>query len=195
MGSHSGPSADPHARRIHADAELVEHLDADGAVIEIVSRARMRRERLRHRCTYIVVQRSSGAVVVHRRALWKDIYPGWWDLCFGGVSAVGEHWVAAARRELFEEAGLSGVPLWPLGEGRYEADDGSIIGQVYLVSSDTAVRANDAEVIAFEEVSLDELEQWAQHHQICADSRALVLPRLLELRDRGSEAGGGFIKT
>ncbi|MCB0972291.1 MAG: hypothetical protein KDA97_12360, partial [Acidimicrobiales bacterium] len=70
-------------RRAAADAEQVEVVDLDGTVVDVVSRARMRRERLRHRCTYVVVVDSDERLVVHRRAEWKDVWPGRWDVAFG----------------------------------------------------------------------------------------------------------------
>ena len=64
----------------------------------------MRRTGARHRATYVIVRTSDGGVVVHRRADWKDVCPGYWDLCFGGVVDAGEDWDVAAARELAEQA-------------------------------------------------------------------------------------------
>ena len=69
-----------------------------------------------------VVVRSTvaGDVLVHRRAGWKDLWPGYWDLAVGGVVGVGEPWPAAARRELAEELGVEVVELFELGGFSYE---------------------------------------------------------------------------
>ena len=76
-----------------ADDELVDLVDEDDNVVEVVTRAEMRArgERARHRACYVAVLTSSDELVVHRRADWKDVYPGYWDVCFGGVlrSALG----------------------------------------------------------------------------------------------------------
>ena len=87
-------------------AELVEEVDERGRVVRVVTRATMRAENLRHRNIGVVVRRPTGAVVVHRRADWKDVHPSLWDIVFGGVPAVGEDDADAAVRELAEEAGL-----------------------------------------------------------------------------------------
>ena len=86
-----------------ADSERVEHVSVTGEVIEVVTRSELRRRRLRHRCTYIAVVTTDRRIVVHRRADWKDVFPGYWDLCFGGICGVGEPWLPAAQRELLEE--------------------------------------------------------------------------------------------
>ena len=96
--------------------ELVDWVGEDDSVLAVVSRERMRRERLLHRAVFVAVLDGSDRVVVHRRAAWKDVWPSAWDVCFGGVVAAGESWDEAARRELAEEAGLEGVEPVPMGE-------------------------------------------------------------------------------
>ncbi len=160
--------------------ELVEHVALDGSVIEVVSRAQVRAETLRHRCTYVFVLRSSGRLVVHRRAEWKSIYPGWWDVCFGGICGVGEDWLPAAQRELSEEAGVSGETLHEIGEVSYEEADGRVLGRAFVVVTDAAVEAVDGEVVELDEIDLDELGAWLADRHVCMDSRHAVLPLFLE---------------
>ncbi len=105
-------------------------------VIDQVPRSVMRREHLRHRAVYVVVTTSSDEIVVHRRAEWKDVYPGAWDLCFGGVLAAGEDWADAARRELAEEAGIEGE-LRALGRsGAFDEGGMHVVGRVFAVAHD-----------------------------------------------------------
>ena len=115
--------------------ELVEVVGLDGAVQRIVTRAEMRRDRLRHRCTYLVVVDAADRVVVHRRAAWKDVWPGAWDLAFGGVVTGGEEWADAAARELAEEAGIT-APIEEVGGGTYDDADVSLLGRMYRVRHD-----------------------------------------------------------
>ena len=80
-----------------AASELVDVVDPDGRVLEVVTRAEMRRRRLRHRTVFeAVVDPDDRRLLVHRRADWKDTAPGWWDIAFGGVVAAGEGWDDAA---------------------------------------------------------------------------------------------------
>lgn len=158
--------------------ELVDHVDADGNVLGVVSRGEMRARTLRHRCTYVFVIRSSGRLVVHQRADWKSIYPGHWDVCFGGICGAGEPWMPAAERELAEEAGILDVPLEPLGTVRYDADDGHIVGRVYVAHTDRVVHPVDGEVVAVDEVEVEDLDQWLDARPVCADSVTAALPLL-----------------
>ena len=53
----------------------------------------------------------AGRLYVHRRTDDKDVYPGMYDMTAGGVLAVGETYLEAARRELAEELGGPGRSL------------------------------------------------------------------------------------
>ena len=92
-----------------------------GELVEVVSRAEMRRRNLVHRATYVMVFDSHGALLAHQRASWKDIWPSRWDLAFGGVCAVGEAWADAASRELVEEAGVV-APLRELSNVVFDSE-------------------------------------------------------------------------
>jgi 8-oxo-dGTP pyrophosphatase MutT (NUDIX family) len=54
-------------------------------------------------------------LVVRRRVDWKDIYPGYRHVAFGGVCSLGETWEQAAFRELAEETSLDVADLRLLG--------------------------------------------------------------------------------
>jgi 8-oxo-dGTP pyrophosphatase MutT (NUDIX family) len=163
-----------------AASELVEVVDEHGGVLDVVPRAQMRAERLRHRCTYIVVVDGDERVAVHRRADWKDVWPGRWDVAFGGVVAVGETWDDAAVRELAEEAGIDSL-LLELGGGTYDDFDVSVLGRVYLTRNDGPLTFPDGEVAEVAWVPLDDLPDWISGHQLCPDSLALAADALRSL--------------
>lgn len=167
------------ARTTLSGVELVEVVDERGAVTGVVPRPQMRARNLRHRAVAIVV-RDDGRVLVHRRAEWKDVYPGRWDVAFGGVPNVGEDWRDAAVRELAEEAGLRVRPgdLAELGGGRWEDDDVRVVTRVFAVESAGPFVFVDEEVVAIEWVALDELDAWLSGHDVVTDSRAIVVPLL-----------------
>lgn len=165
----------------HAE-ELVDWVEADGTVIAVVTRKEMRERRLRHRATSILVLNSKNELVVHRRADWKEVYPGWWDIAFGGVVGAGEDWLESAERELTEEAGITGEPLELIGATSYEADDGALIGRAYLVRWDGEIAFNDGEVVEVGRVPLGQMESWLEDRLVCLDSRHCLVPLLKQLR-------------
>ncbi|GIU84714.1 MAG: hypothetical protein KatS3mg008_1489 [Acidimicrobiales bacterium] len=161
--------------------ELVEVVDGEGRVLDIVPRRLMRERNLRHRTVFVVLIDSRGRLVVHRRADWKDVWPGHWDVAFGGVCLVDEPWIEAARRELREEVGVT-APLRELGSGRYEDDTVREIASVFLAISDGPYEFPDGEVTEHALVPIDDLRVWVGGRRCCPDSMAIVVP-LLERMD------------
>lgn len=174
-----GLEGDERAER--AASELVEVVDPDGVVVDVVARAKMRAERLRHRCTYIAVIDSAERLVVHQRAPWKDVWPGRWDVAFGGVVGVGEGWHEAAARELVEEAGID-VAVELIGTGRYEDSDVAVLGHIYVARHDGPIEFADGEVVAVDRVPLSEIDGWLAAHETTPDSVALLLSHVQDLR-------------
>jgi 8-oxo-dGTP pyrophosphatase MutT (NUDIX family) len=157
-------------------SELVEVVDESGNVVDVVTRQAIRAGNLRHRCTYVAVVTSRAELIVHQRAAWKDVWSGYWDVCFGGVAAVGEAWDLSARRELAEEAGVTGQPLADLGPVSYDQADCRIVGRVYLARYDGPLSCPDGEVVDVDRVPLAELDAWLEGRQVCPDSRSAALP-------------------
>ena len=159
--------------------ELVDVVDEHDRVVDTVRRAEMRRRRLRHRCTFVVVRSSDGGVLVHRRSDLKDLWPGAWDLAVGGVVTSGEAWEPAARRELAEEVGISGVDLELIGEGSYADEHVDEVARMWTVTWDGPVTFDDGEVVEAHVVTLDELRARLARDPFVPDSRALLAGHLL----------------
>lgn len=156
--------------------ELVEWVDEHDRVIAVVTRSRMRAENLRHRSAAVVVQSSDGRLLVHQRADTKDLRPGWWDVCAGGVVAVGESYEQAARRELVEEVGLTDVALEYLGAGRWDDTDSMEISHLYRVVHDGPYAFLDGEVAEARLVSVGELDLLMSNERFLPTCRAMILP-------------------
>jgi isopentenyldiphosphate isomerase len=158
-------------------AEMVEVVDTDDRVVGIVSRARVRAQRLRHRTAFVVVRSSKGWILAHRRALTKSSAPGEWDLGFGGAVEVGESYDAAAERELLEEAGIA-TPLQLICAYAYDGPDSSEIGRLYeTVSDGPFVHAPD-EVAEIRFVDPAALDQFVATHQVCRAALEVMVERL-----------------
>lgn len=168
--------------------ELVDLVDEDDVVVEVVTRAEMRARAggARHRACYVAVLTSAGELVVHRRAEWKEVYPGYWDICFGGVLGAGEAWDDAARRELREEAGVDALPEL-VGVGSWSAPDTNLNARIYLARSDGPFTCPDGEVVEVATIPLASLDDWLVERPVCPDSVDLVVPHLRPLIATGDQ--------
>ncbi|WP_226344212.1 NUDIX hydrolase [Agilicoccus flavus] len=176
--------------------EIVDLYDEHGRVIGTAPRSRVRAENLRHGGTGVIVRDSAGRVFVHRRTVTKDVYPGLYDFCAGGVLQAGEHPDVAAAREVEEELGVSGVLLRRLGVAEYADAHTTYVAFLYDATYDGPLDLQPEEVESGEWLTLDELRARLSDPawEFVPDSVALVGPHLDSLAgaDGGSatEPGG-----
>ena len=127
--------------------EMVAIVDRENNVTGAATRREMREKKLTHRCTYIVVQNSAGQLLVQRRTLTKDVYPGYLDPTTGGVVLAGESYEESAARELAEEMGISGVELETLFDFWFDHAGIAVWGRVFRCMWDGAVVPQPEEVV------------------------------------------------
>ena len=164
--------------------ESVDIVDEHDRVVRTVSRAEMRRNRLRHRAVFVAVLDGSGRLLVHRRAETKDVWPGWLDIAVGGVVTSGESYEGAARRELAEEIGVVEVDPIVIDGGRFQAYDDtdvSLMGRCFVVTTTGPFVFADGEVSEAWWVTRDEFEELRGRERFLPDSLSLLLPLALPL--------------
>ncbi len=159
--------------------EWVDWVDEQDQVLQAVPRSQMRRELLRHRATYIVVENSQQQIYVQRRTLSKDYCPGMLDACCGGVVQAGESYDLSAVRELEEEMGISGVSLTPWGTFYTEDHKGKVWGGIYSCRYEGALRLQVEEVVYVELMMVEEI--LSRQQEFTADS-IVALRHWLERR-------------
>ncbi len=126
--------------------EIVTIVDDENRVVGAAPRAEMRRLRLPHRSTYILVFNSEGALYVQKRTMQKDIFPGYFDPAAGGVVLRDESYDQCAARELQEELGIRDVPLDFLFHFRYADTGVQVWGAVYKCVHDGPMILQDEEI-------------------------------------------------
>jgi isopentenyldiphosphate isomerase len=152
------------------DEELVDVVDEEDRVVATVPRREVRARRLLHRCTYVLLKNSAGAVLVHRRADTKAVDPGVYDIFAGGVCAAGESYDECAGREVAEELGVEGAELRFLFRHRYRGATGQAWGAIYEARWDGPVRHQESEVAWSAWVTDDQLDRMLVELPFCADS-------------------------
>ncbi|MFN7922941.1 MAG: NUDIX hydrolase YfcD [Bryobacteraceae bacterium] len=156
--------------------EIVLVVDRDNNPVGSATRGEMRRQGLPHRSTYIAVFNSEGMIWVQRRTLTKDVYPGYLDPVSGGVVLAGETYEQSAERELFEEMGISGVPLEPQFDFWFEDGSSRVWGRAFRCTWDGPVRPQPEEVA--EAILMTPGEVLAAADQ-CTPDGMLVIRKLL----------------
>jgi 8-oxo-dGTP pyrophosphatase MutT (NUDIX family) len=179
-----------------AGDEVVVIVDDENRVVGSASRSEMRRLRLPHRSTYILVFNSRGELFVQKRTLTKDIFPGYFDVAAGGVVLQGESYEEGAARELAEELGIRDVPLESLFQFYYVDSGVKVWGAVFACTYDGEMVLQEEEIESGSFVPFTVVLERAKNEPFTPDGM-YVLKRFLKSRTRMNsdshvEPGSGF---
>jgi isopentenyldiphosphate isomerase len=171
--------------------ELVDVVDELDRVVDTVPRSEMRAAHLRHRVASVLVFRSDGRILVHRRTETKDVFPGAFDCFVGGVVAAGESYEAARDRELAEETGIRDASLVELFRHRYDGDDPSWT-TVSATTWDGPIVPQTEEIAWYGWESVDEVARRAAAATFVPDGREIFERWLADggRRPRGAVGSG-----
>lgn len=142
--------------------------------VEIVPRSIMRRDVLLHRATYIIVTNSKDQILIQKRSLEKDVYPGYYDPTTGGVVKAGESYEDNAIRELEEEIGVTDVDLNPLWDFRINEDQCNVWGRAFWTKYDGEIKLVDGEVTEYLFVDRSEIDAFFASHDVMLDGQYVI---------------------
>lgn len=136
--------------------ELFDVCDADDRVVGQAPRAEVHARGLLHRAVHVWVFRSDGRLLLHRRSLSKDEYPGRYTSSASGHVDAGEAYETAAHRELAEELGLTArlQRLVKLPAGPETAREHTLL---YVCRNDAAPNPDPGEIASIEWCTVEEI--------------------------------------
>jgi len=150
--------------------EMVDWIDGNGRFLESLPRAEIRRRNLLHRVTATFVFHPDGRLFVQQRTLTKDVYPGLHDVCVGGTVASGEHFEQNACREIGEELGIHGVPVYALFDHQFADERTNSAIRVFACVYDGPVTLQPEEVADGFWAGRAEVEELLAAGKVCPDS-------------------------
>ncbi|MFH1182487.1 MAG: NUDIX domain-containing protein [Candidatus Woesearchaeota archaeon] len=133
----------------------------EATVPEILEKA------LLHRSANVMVFNSKGELFVHKRNSRLRLYPGMYDVKFGGMVSYGEGYEDAAKRELREESGIADVKLKFLFSMKTRSEKNNCNRYVFSCVYDGKLRLQKKEVesgefMAIGDVNLEKLSPSAR---------------------------------
>jgi len=126
--------------------EMFSLVDMEDRVVGSASRREAHEQGLIHRAVHLFVVNKSGEVFLQKRSRLKDKDPGLWDSSAAGHCDIGEDYVATARRELYEELGVSSAQIHEVAALPPHAGNGWEHIRVFRVDYSGAIRYPAAEV-------------------------------------------------
>ena len=97
---------------MNEDSEIFDIVDDSDEVMGSASRNEVHKRGLKHRSVHLLIFNKQGSVLLQKRSMEKDTFPGTWDSSVSGHVDSGETYDEAVIRESWEELGVKfeGVP-------------------------------------------------------------------------------------
>lgn len=110
-----------------------------------------------HRGVHVLIRNSEGEILIQKRSLSKDYYPGYYDISVGAQVASGESYEECAERELAEELGCSAPILIPVAYYDAFSSRQREKRKLFLYTYDGPFRIDPSEVEEIEFVSSEDI--------------------------------------
>ena len=143
---------------VESMGEYVDVIDEDENVIKTVPKGIARANVDLRRGVDVFVFNSEGRLLIHKRAVIKEVSPDTWDWRVGGWVLSGEPPEEAAKREAEEEIGARNIKLKFLFKYRYKhGNEYNDISYVYKTVYDGPINIQKEEVSEYEWIDIKNL--------------------------------------
>jgi len=153
--------------------EFFDVVDEGDNVVGRASRRECHQKGLLHRSVVFFVFDKDGKVLVNRRTMNKDFFPGYWSIALGGHVHSGEGYDDAIGREIEEEVGISAKPFRITSyKKRIPEEKENVV--VYGVLADKKPKLDPTEIEEASFMSMGEMEKAVKERKFLPETRSLL---------------------
>lgn len=142
----------------NSQEELLVVVDEDDNILDYLPRKKVHQKKLLHRTICVVILNSKGEVVLQKRSMNQDTYPGMLGNAVGGHVTKGKGYDETAQREAFEELGLK-VPLTFVKKTIVEDKIHRTMTAIYKITCDGPFKKDLSEIDDIITLPVSELEK------------------------------------
>lgn len=160
------------------DDEEVDLVDDSDGVVGSATVSECLEIGLLHRAVAVLVQRSSGKIVLQQRNKHDAWHPGLWTMSSTGHVRKGEGYEAAAQRELKEEIGVDGslsrvrkYRMPPMSDGGLTEREWVVL---FVCRTDSPCIVDPVELEGVKEFTLAELGRMIKGGPLTPDARVIL---------------------
>lgn len=147
-------------------SELFYLVDDEDRVLGSVTRGEAHHSNsIKHRSVMIVLFNERGHLLLQKRSLIKDTFPGFWTVSTSGHVSYGQSYDEAAQRELMEELGLK-VPLTALKKIYLEEEREFAFIYHGKLASDSEINFDEDEISEVRWVDLAKLAEFERENSL-----------------------------
>jgi len=153
--------------------EIFDIVDDNDHIIDKATRKEAHDKGLTHRSVFFFIINKEGKIFVNQRSKNKRFYPGYWSVLFGGHVSKGDSYEETVKREVKEEAGIDGNPIF-LQDYKKRFDKNDLEnGKVYAFITDKELKLDKDEIDHGSFLTLEQAEQKFKEVDFIPESKYL----------------------
>lgn len=163
--------------------EILDIVNEKDEVIGQKTRKEVHSSNLVHRGAHVFVFNSRGEILLQKRSLKKDKYPGFWGDMAGHIDS-GENYEESARRELKEELGIEAKLEFFMKFRKHFENDQEII-TVFKCVHDGPIKIDREEIDEVKFFSPEEIRNMLESGEKIAPGARIALEEWLKEAEKG----------
>jgi len=154
-------------------SEILDIVDDNDNVISKAERKDAHDKGLTHRSVFFFIINKEGKIFVNQRSKSKRFFPGYWSVLFGGHVSSDKSYEETVKREVKEEAGITGTPIF-LADYKKRFDKHDLEnGKVYAFKTDQELKLDKNEIDHGSFLTIEEAEQKFKEVDFIPESKYL----------------------
>ncbi|MBS3101983.1 NUDIX domain-containing protein [Candidatus Woesearchaeota archaeon] len=149
------------------EEEILDVVDEKDQFVRKATRKEVREKVLLHRVARVIIIGKNSELLIQKRSIMKDMFPGYYDIGLAETVKSGEGYESAAMRGLMEEFGIYGasnirLTLSFLFRIKYESSQTREICKVYELFYDGKITAQKEEIDDFKFLGIQDIRKLAK---------------------------------
>lgn len=145
------------------EEEIIYIVDENNKFVRKATRKEVMERGLLHRHARLIIVNKDEKLLVQKRSLSKDKYPGYWDVRVAGTVKEGDGYESTAMHELYEEVGITGISniqlmLSLMFKFTFHSLEYNVLCKVYKIQYDGKLKLQEEEVDEAKYMSIEEIK-------------------------------------
>ena len=147
--------------------EILDVVDEKDQFVRKATRKEVREKTLLHRVARIIIENNQGELLVQKRSMKKDIFPGHWDIGVAETVKSGQSYEGAMMVGLRDELGITGISNIQLMHSllfkiNYRSLEHNVLCKVYKLIYNGKLIFQDGEVEEVKYLTIEQIKNLIQ---------------------------------
>ena len=145
------------------EEEIIYVVNEKNQFVRKTTRKEVMEKGLLHRHARVIIVNKDEKLLVQKRSLSKDKYPGYWDVGVAGTVKEGDSYESTAMHELYEEVGITGISNIQLMRSllfkfAFHSPEYNVLCKAYKIQYDGKLKLQEEEVDEAKYMLIEEIK-------------------------------------